>query len=379
MSDILSIIRQKLIKFFFHCFFIFKIKKNRIFLMNYNGKGYGDSQKYISEELLKDDYYEIVWAVNNIESPFPKKIIKVKRNSIKYFYYLSTSKVLINNCRFPLFFTKRKEQYYIQTWHSPLRLKKIEMDAKSNFSKYYILTMKNDSKYIDEILSGCKFSYDIYSRAFLYSGKISKTGTPRCDVFFDEKNKVSLKKRLTRELNLDSRKKIILYAPTYRKNCSMNDVMMNIKKVYGKISNNYELLVRFHPLTKKIDLQKNIKNVTCYPDIQELLTISDILITDYSSCLFDMLIAEKKCILLLKDIKNYLQKERNLYFDINELPFPKAYTDDELICIIKNYDKYYNKNQMNKFKRKIGLYEHGNAAFLVKKRIDSIVKEGKKI
>lgn len=375
MNDNIKILKQMIVKILYRMLFIFKVRKNRIFIMNNNGKGYGDSQKYISEEILNRNLnYEIFWAVTTLESDFPKEIHKVKRNSLKYFYYLATSKILINNVRFPLFFVKRKNQFYIQTWHSPLRLKKIELDSSKSLSKYYKKTMKNDSKYIDVMISGCDFSYNIYRRAFLYDGDVLKTGTPRCDILFDNStNKIYDK--VNKNLKLSNNKKIILYAPTFRAKNDINSVMMDVNEIYNKVKDDYQLIVKFHPLEKECVINSDIINASKYPDIQELLCISDILITDYSSCLFDMLIAGKKCILLLKDLDDYLMKERNLYFDIEEIPFPKAFNEAELLNIIYNYDKYYNQKAIDKFKKSIGLYENGDAS---KKIVSIIQKEIKK-
>src|SRR5690606_28368099 len=79
---------------------------------------------------------------------------------------------------------KRKSQYYIQTWHSPLRLKKIEKDIENNLDESYIERAKIDSKMCDLMISGSDFSWNIYRNSFWYDGEILKCGTPRCDIFF---------------------------------------------------------------------------------------------------------------------------------------------------------------------------------------------------
>ena len=180
-----------IISILYYVFRIFKIKTNKIFCQNFtSGKGIGDSPKYIALELLKDKdkKYDIVWAVKNKKDikEVPKGIRLVKIYSIQYFYEMATAKIWISNTRFELFTRKRKGQFYIQTWHSPLRLKKIQNDANEYLSEYYKKCMKNDSKMIDVILSGCEFSTEIYKRAFLYDGRILEIGTPRCDIFFDK-------------------------------------------------------------------------------------------------------------------------------------------------------------------------------------------------
>lgn len=364
-----------IVSLFYYIFRIFKIKNNKIFCQNFtSGKGIGDSPKYIALELLKDKEkkYDIVWAVNNPKQikDVPNGIRLVKIYSIRYFYEMTTSKVWISNTRFELFTRKRKSQFYIQTWHSPLRLKKIENDAIEYLSDYYKKCMKNDSKMIDVILSGCEFSTNIYKSAFLYNGKILEIGTPRCDVFFDKKYMNEMKDNIKKKYNLDN-KKIILYAPTFRKYNSTNDYLMNFKCICPKIKNDYNLLVRSHPSEKiNFDVREGFIDVSSYPDMQDLICCADILVTDYSSCSFDMLIANKPCILLVKDIEEYLKKERSLYFQFEELPFVKCKTDEDLLNVLINFNsgKYYNRT--NIFKSQIGMKENGNASKKVKELID---------
>ena len=262
------------------------------------------------------------------------------------------------------------QKFYIKTWHSPLRIKKIEKDAINHLSDYYKKCMENDSKMIDVILSGSTFSSNIYKNAFIYNGDILEIGTPRCDIFFDKKHMQKLKLDIKKRYGLDNRK-IILYAPTFRKHKTNYNYLMDFKYVYSKIKANYNLLVRSHP-SQKIDFD-NVNeyiDVSDYPDMQDLLCSVDILITDYSSCSFDMLIANKPCILLTKDLSEYVKNERGLYFDFKDLPFIKCNSDEDLVNIINNFktDEYY-KNS-NKFKLGIGMKEIGTASKKTKELID---------
>ncbi|MGL5752407.1 MAG: bifunctional glycosyltransferase/CDP-glycerol:glycerophosphate glycerophosphotransferase, partial [Paraclostridium sp.] len=166
-----------------HIFNLFPIKKNKIFLFSYYGSQYGCSPKYISEYIVKNypkDKFDVVWAFNDISSKeHIEDIRKVRIMSLKYFYELSTSKIIITNFRTTNTFIKRKNQYYIQTWHSSLRLKQIEKDAENSLPKNYAEMAKEDSKKCDLLLSGCKYSTDIFKRAYWYNGEIFEHGTPR--------------------------------------------------------------------------------------------------------------------------------------------------------------------------------------------------------
>ena len=362
-------------------FRIFPIKNNQILFENFTGKGYGDNPKYIANELLKkSDEYKLYWVVRKrIKLKFPKNIIPIKLYSLKYFYILSTSKVWISNSRFDQYVVKRKNQFYIQTWHSPLRLKKIEYDAYENLSDYYKKVMINDSKNIDLMIAGCDFSYDIYKTSFNYKGTIKKTGTPRCDMFFNKQKCIEIKKRLCEEFKIPKNKRIVMYAPTFRKK-GIDLKKFNIEKIYDSIDDgNTILLLRFHP-SSKFDIKINnndIINVSEYPDMQELICLEDIMITDYSSCCFDQMIAGKPCLLYVPDLDSYLSHERNLYFDFNELPFPiiKNYKDLKKGIININSEECVNK--INDFKKRINLYENGNATKKIVKFIEGVIKNEK--
>jgi CDP-glycerol glycerophosphotransferase len=367
----------------FYLFRVFKVEKNKIFIVNYRGKGYGDNGKYIANELIKDNSedYKIYWAVKNINNikEFPNEITPIRINSLKYFFHLATSKIWINNSRFEPYVRKRKNQFYIQTWHSSLRLKKIEMDIANMLSKYYIKSIKNESKMIDLMICGSDFSYDTYRRAFLYNGRIEKIGTPRCDILFNKDFGNQIREKLINAYGIDKNKKIILYAPTFRDNSNNNEWMIQLEDLYSKIGNEYNILVRLHPNMKKNPFKesKSIIDVTDYPDMQELICAIDMLITDYSGCSFDMLIANKPCILYIPDLDEYLKKERELYFDIKSLPFCISYNMEQLINNIVLFDKKEYYKRVQDFSLKINLYENGNATKEICKIIRKVIKNEK--
>lgn len=362
-------------RFFMNIFSVFPIDTTKVIIVSYSGKGYGDNGKYIAEELIKDKELKIYWAAKSkYKKSLPNNIRYVKMNSIKYLYHLSTAKVWINNSRFAYGTRKRKKQFYIQTWHSSLRMKKIEKDAEELLNPQYIKTCKKDSKMINLIVSGCEFSSNTYKNSFWYEGDILNCGTPRCDIFFYKNKILSLKQEICNKYNIDASKKIILYAPTFRKNMDENKAYINYNKMLTYLKNEYNLLVRFHPISKYKLNNKDIIDVTQYPDMQELIAISDFLITDYSGCCFDMLIKDNPCILFTKDKKEYFKKERDLYFSLDELPFPQVENEYNLSKMLNdfNYEEYREKT--NRFKKEIKIYEKGIASKEIAKIIEGECK-----
>lgn len=364
-----------------HMFNLLPIKNNKIFLLSYYGSQYGCSPKYISEYLV-DNYpkgkFDIVWAFNDINSNKNiRGIRRVKIMSLKYFYEICTSKVIITNFRTTDLFVKRNNQYYIQTWHSSLRLKQIEKDVEETLEPSYIEMAKKDSKKCDLLLSGCKFSTEIFKRAFWYNGEILECGTPRNDIFF---GKSLIHNEIKNKIGIDEGKKVILYAPTFRKNEGLEVYNIDYKKVIEaaqkRFSGDWVVLIKLHPHLMaesfKLVYGEDVIDVTKYDDIQELLSISDILISDYSSLMFDFAITNKPCFLYTPDLDRYISKDRGLYFDIEKLPFVVAKDNVELYRGIMNFDEEVYKNRISDFSRKIGSFENGTACRVLANRLEDI-------
>ena len=373
--------REFLNKILLIIFRLLPIKKNKVLFIGYYGAQYGCNPKYLSEYFTKENgNLKIVWAFSNPSKYALNNIVKVKYYSIRYFYELSTSKVIITNYRLPLYFKKRANQTYIQTWHSSLRLKMIENDAIETIPSTYIEMAKNDSRQIDILLSGCEFSTQIFRRAFWYNGEILECGTPRCDMLFKRDN--TLINNLKRNLSLSSKTKILLYAPTFRKNNSLDayDIDFDRLKTTLDKDGEWKILIRLHPhlqnLSKKlVEKYDNVIDVTNYDDIQELLLISDILVTDYSSLMFDFIITEKPCIIYASDLAEYLKKDRNLYFDITNLPFPLCQTNYELNQAISELNYKKHTEAIKSFNRHVGSFEDGQACKKVYDRVMQIINQ----
>lgn len=373
--------KNLIIKLFYFLFRILPIKRTNILFIGYYGSQYGCSPKYLSQYFSKNDKnIKITWAFTQPQKYNIENIIPIRYYSLCYFYELATSKVIISNYRLPEYFKKRNNQLYIQTWHSSLRLKMIENDTVNTLPESYVKMAKYDSSQIDLLLSGCKFSSEIFKRAFWYNGEIFECGTPRCDILFDQ-NENNIK-TIKNKIGLKSDDKILLYAPTFRKGNNLSAYDIDFKRVLNELNQqgNWKVLIRLHPHLQdySAELVKNndsVIDVTKYDDIQELLLISNLLISDYSSLMFDFAITKKPCVLYTSDLEEYLKKDRNLYFNINELPFPICRNNNELIETIKAFDIEKYINALNKFDLKIGSFEDGNASKRVYEKVIKIINQ----
>lgn len=346
------------------------IQKNKILLWANSFHAYGDSPKYIAEYLLhnRPGQYEIVWVFEQgtaVPADMAGEIRVVRYFSMEYLREISTAGFIICNARTGAYhyFEKRPGQIYIQTWHSSLRLKMIEGDAPS-LPDSYVEAAKADSKKIDLLLSGCAFSTEIFRRAFWYDGEILEGGTPRCDLFFG--NSTSKKAKVYQTYDIPGDCMLALYAPTFRDakvaqthGMDFHRLARLLRETTGK---QWVVGCRFHPNLNAAETPAGALSMTAYPDMQELIAASDLLITDYSSCMFDMALNRKPCILFAPDVEEYTAGERSLYFQFAELPFPVARDMDGLEQAVRSFDASAYSDAVQAFLQKVGNYEDGHAS-----------------
>lgn len=286
---------------------------------------------------------------------------KTKVEIIKLLYNMATAKTIVLNDYYRYIYNLNisKRTKVIQIWH-----------ATGIFKKFGFLALgKNDSNkeefelnahrsYTDVIVSS-EYVRKPYAEAFrLPIGNIQALGVPRTDVFFDEKYISSCRKKLFEQFPCFEGKKLILYAPTFRGNANERKSFRNqisFKKLEKLKELGYLVLIKLHPVVQEkfevpINMKEFIYDMTRYPDINELFCISHILITDYSSNMFEFALLNKPILLFAYDLEKYLL-ERGFYDDYEEMvPGPICKTTEELVDNILNIDK--NPLDYSEFRRK---------------------------
>ena len=361
--------------------YLLPIKENRIVFDNFGGKGYGDSTKYIAEELIKSGRnYELIWLVDNLSSyEFPKQIKTVKIDSIKALCMRATAKVWIDNVRHLHPVKKKKEQVYLQAWHAPFGPKKAEADAEKELGEDYVREAKYDGQIADGIISNSKLLDNQFKRAFWLSDhvEILSYGLPRNDFLARQIDNTSKYDYLRNKFGFEKDGFYILYAPTFRDNLEYEKIA---KEFSAKVNKKARIVVRLHPnvwnQSNYINYGENILNGTVYPDMQELLLACDALISDYSSCVFDFAILKKPVFICALDIKEY-EKTRGLLPEFYNFPFPMATSNEDMINNIKNYNQEIYFANVNRYFKKYPLYDDGNASRRVVDWLEKKIKEKK--
>lgn len=346
------------------------VDKKKVVFSSYFGRGYSDNPKAIAEVLLKrNSGAKLVWLVKDEKEAksLPEGIIPCPYDSPKRIFELSSARVWVDNCRKYERF-KKKNQYYLQTWHG-FPLKRIEKDAIDALGEYYAKGAIRDSKKTDLLISNSTFYTEVMERCFWYDGEIKKVGTPRNDVFVNGDPEASRKVR--EAFSYEDDRHLLLFAPTFRADHSTDayriDASRLAKACEKRFGGKWTVLIRLHPNVAKQSAElftydnESVADATMYPDMQELLCASDILITDYSSSMFDFALSRKPCFRFALDLEDYIG-DRNFYFDYEEIPFPAAYSNDEMIGIVENFSEEDYLCKVEEFYSRLELLEDGKAS-----------------
>ncbi len=382
MEQIMTRIKVGMIRTFMFLCRVFKIDRNKVAIVSYYGKGFGDNGKGIALQLLeKNPKLDIVWLAADPESAgVPAPIRCVGYRSWRGYWELATAAVWIDNSRKSLGISKRKGQFYIQTWHGMVALKRIEKDAAEHLSEDYVRGAKHDSAMADLILSGCGFFTKLCRRAFWYDGEILECGSPRLDVLFQQTPEKQ--QRVKEALGIPADKKVLLYAPTFRAggetDCYIRDYQQILDVLKKRTGEDWVAAVRLHPNVAGqagfITYSETVINATDYPDLYELIPAADLVISDYSSLMFDAGLIDKPVFLYATDIADYAA-DRNFYFDIDKLPFPLAHDPEELLENLATFEEAPYRERLEQFNASVEYYENGTASETVANRIVEVLNQ----
>lgn len=358
------------------------VDSNTIVFESFGGKNYSDSPKYIYEYMQKNyPKLNYIWVFNN---PDKNVIIgnaeKVKKGTKEYYDAYSKAKFWVSNARLPLYLNKKENQIYIQTWHGT-PLKRLANDMKvvrmpgtttANYKKnFYAETSR-----WDYLVSPNRYSTNIFKTAFwMDEERTWEIGYPRNDILVNRSNDQEYINQIKKDLNLPEDKKVIMYAPTWRddefvkKGQYLFDLKINLENLQKELGENYVILLRMHYLiANALDLngyEDFAIDVSNYSDISELYLISDALITDYSSVMFDFGILKRPQYFFAYDIEKYDKGLRGFYMDyMNDLPGEIITDEFKLAEELKNIDEHKEKykEKIEKFYEKFCSLEKGQSS-----------------
>lgn len=322
--------------------------------------------------------WDLVWLVNDPKEKLPAEIRKVVFGSCQGLREIATAKIIVTNVKGDLCLIKKRGQYVIQTWHGSYGAKLVEKEVQSKLTSQYVKESKRNSRQTDLILSNSAAMSQLIRSSFWYNGEIMECGYPRNDMLFVADAEKTA--RIKRELGVDHATKLVLYAPTFRDDGSMDAYGLDCEAILRKLRSrgeDWRILTRLHPnaaaaVQNPFPRNEYVINATPYPDMQELLQISDILITDYSSTPFEFAAMGKQVYIYASDVVEY-QALRGLREDFFTMPYPVNITNEELLKQMNLYDPELAKEQAKAFMEYYEGFDRGDAAERVVDRMEQVV------
>lgn len=343
--------------------------------------------KYITKKLIERNLkITIIWVLDKktkIDN-FPERVKIVRKKTLRFYLEVMTSKIWIDNAINFFYFKpsipKRKGQFLINTWHGSLGLKKIGRDDNKN--PIWVKNAERCDTDTDFLISNSVFESEVYKNTYWPSVKILNYGHPRNDILFISENESNkIKEIFCKKIKTSSSTRFVLWGPTFRDvfsndiyNINHQSILDSLKLRFG---GEWCFLVRLHhKLRKKLKFSdcNNIIDVTDYPDIQELLVISDVGITDYSSWICDFVLTSKPAFIYAPDIEDY-NKERGFYYPLESTPFPVSSTQTQLLRDIENFNSEIYQKKQEQFLKARGCWEDGKASDRVVDKILSLIRK----
>ena len=347
------------------------IDESLIYFESRNGRDFAGNILRIIEEISTGRYGDFnicVFAnpavklrIEEFKKCYNLKIDRIITSEKEASQTLEKAKYIFTDSGIQYKYVKRDGQVFIDLWHgTPLKL--MGIDYASEIAS--IGHIQHPLLSSDYLLYPNEYMMNIMLRAYqiekIYPGKVLLEGYPRNAVFFDDKRRLEVKEKLGFE-----DREVFIYMPTYRGEVQKIDdnrdfIVEFLAKMDEMLDENQLLIAKLHPYDESSIDYSNFNNVISFPEgfeTYDVLNVCDVLITDYSSVLFDFANTGKKIILYNYDEENYLSS-RGIYIPLDELPFSKVQDADALINELntpKNYDD-------NDFLEKFCIFDNIDAA-----------------
>lgn len=368
-------------------FICMRVKQGTVLFESFNGKDVSDNPFAIYKQLVHDDptaakrcYFSVKPSeYAKLSARYPN-IQFVKRFTPGWVKYIARAEFWVMNSRMPKWWRKNKGTTFIQTWHGT-PLKKLGVDI-ANVEIPGSTTAQYHQEFIDEaarwdyLIAPNQYSHDIFKSAFRYHGRFLDIGYPRNDVLY-EQNTPETKAAIKKSLFGFVPNQVMMYAPTWRDDDFSEQgkykftLPFNLDDFFDSVDPQTILIIRPHYLVKdSIDItgfEDRVK-ILADEDINQLYLITDLLITDYSSVMFDFANLKRPMLFYPYDLKHYRDQLRGFYFqyDQQNLPGPMALNQPDFYKLLSEYRENGSfvsyKENLDRFNQKFCAWEDGTAA-----------------
>jgi CDP-glycerol glycerophosphotransferase len=348
------------------------LRRRQIVFESHIGRSYSDNPRYIYEEIRRRELpFDCIWSFAGNEAQYPTDVHLVRRGTWGYYYALARAAYWVDNQGFPSGVTKPARTTYLQTWHGTA-LKRMGEDTPG-FRRMSAEAQARHRRGVarwDRFLVRSEHDMDTLVRAFGVKGEVLRYGYPRNDPLTTCRDPDE-RARIRADLGLPVDATLVLYAPTFRETYRTGrqafELRVDIDTFRAELPKTL-LMVRTHYLDRPIlppTAHSVARDVSNLPDITPLMVVADVLVTDYSSVMFDFAVTGRPMIFFTYDYDDYVSSERGVYFDLAEkAPGPLVHTGDALIKALRDVDEWAPTyaDKYKEFADTFCEYDHGDAA-----------------
>lgn len=348
------------------------VRRNRITIYSLKQHGYSCNLKYLTEYLRKDnaDGFELMWIVKcqeDLQQLQQQGVPAAMALSLRHFLWRHRSGIVITNDEFYPMCRKRRGQRYINLWHGGINYKKIGYEGLEFTNPVQKLIYRTNNPKPDCFVSGSRSFTKTTAKAFGFPESIFlECGLPRNDILVKNAEAAGLD-AIRRELGIPSDKRVVLYAPTFRGGGNGPQDRPDYRQLAAclgaRFGGEWIVLLRQHYFVadREAGLDEFVRDVSDYPDMQELLMIADCLISDYSSCMWDYLLTGKPCFVYAKDLETYRNSDRAFFIPPEEWPYPIATDEQTLWKRIRKFDSDAYQKRRALHQKQFGSKDTGTA------------------
>jgi CDP-glycerol glycerophosphotransferase len=351
------------------------IRKGLVVFESHLGRQYSDNPRHIYEELRRSGAkFEAVWAHTGSTAGFPDDATLVERGSWAHLKALARAEFWIDNQGVPGDAVKHRDTTYIQTWHgSALKRMGFDMPSVKQSEAIVQTRLQEAVDRFDYFVVRSEHDVRTLMAAYRMRAEPLRTGYPRNDALVDGADLECEVEDLRAQFGLagDARR-IVLYAPTFRQGhdgeLAAFRMPFDLTRFVSELGERFVLLVRTHYLDKAVlpaSLAADVIDASKVADITPLLKLTDVLVTDYSSLMFDYALLNRPMIFYTYDYETYTRQSRGAYFDLAACaPGPLAMDEDALFSALHDVDAAHERHAKRRraFVESFGEYDRGTAA-----------------
>ncbi len=343
--------------------------ENYVLYESYSGKQFSDSPRAIYQALVRAGApIDHRWVVRDRQVHLPSNE-PVRHRGIEYFEAMARARYIVTNAHLPSWFKRRSGQTVVQTWHgTPLKKIGFDIEQIGFASANYKARLAQEVPNWTFLISPNAFATPILRSAFRFEGEVLETGYPRNDLFHQPGSE-ELAATVKIRLRTATDKRVILYAPTWRDNRYYSngryqlDMRLEVDALRNRLGEEHVLWVRNHPnVVDRISEDEFVIDAGDYPEVNELLLAADVVVTDYSSIMFDFANLRRPMAFFTYDLAEYRDNLRGFYFDFEQrAPGPLLATSDEVVDFLADLPGGFDRQAIDGFAQSFCAWDDGQA------------------